>query len=360
MPYSHEQLSVNGRVVSLIDIQQGKALAQSAFEESSFSFLTQWLNHQTSFELHTSGSTGTPKKINVTRDQLIASAKATLTALMLPPNASTLICLPTQFIAGIMMLVRCLEGNLKMTLVEPSANPLENLPHESFHFAALVPYQTDEILNQQGLEGINKIKTILVGGAPLSPTQQQQLRNANAAIYLTYGMTETLSHIALQKISGVDHQDFLTALPSIILTQDARGCLTIEAPYLQEKVITNDLIEFITPVSFRWLGRWDNVINSGGIKLFPEKIEHAIGLAFHELQINRNFFVAGVADKKLGTKAVLVIEKNNPIPEEDLRSILERQLKHVELPKQIVYAGKFEITDTGKVKRQETLRKLGL
>lgn len=360
MPYSHEQLLVNGSVVSLLDIQQGKTRAQSAFEESTFSFLYQWLNNQPSFELHTSGSTGAPKKIKVTRDQLLASAKATLSALSITADGPALICLPTQFIAGVMMIVRCLEGNLKMTLVEPSANPLENLANESFYFAALVPYQVDEILKQQGIAGINRIKRILIGGAPLSEILKQKLQAASSSIYLTYGMTETLSHIALQKITGSDKQDFLTALPSITLALDARGCLTIEVPYLPEKVTTNDLVELITPTSFRWLGRFDNVINSGGIKVFPEKIENAISLAFHDLQIDNSFFVAGVPDEKLGTKVVLVVERDSPLQEEDLRFILEKHLKRVELPKQLVYTKKFELTDTGKVKRQETLRKLGL
>lgn len=360
MPYSHEQLLVNGSVVSLLHIQQGKTLAKSAFEESTFSFLTKWLNNQSSFELYTSGSTGVPKKIKVTRDQLLASARATLKVMALPPNASALICLPTQFIAGVMMLVRCLEGNLKMTLVEPAANPLENRANESFDFAALVPYQVDEILKQQGIAGINRIKKILIGGAPLSEMLKQKMVAASSSIYLTYGMTETLSHIALQKISGIDRQDFLTALPSIILAQDERGCLLIEAPYLSEKVITNDLVEFITPTTFRWLGRWDNVINSGGIKLFPEKIEKAIGLVFHEWHIERTFFVAGVPDEKLGTKAVLVVEQESPLNEKQLLHRLERHLKRVEIPKQLLYTEKFEQTDTGKIKRKETLRKLGL
>jgi O-succinylbenzoic acid--CoA ligase len=360
MPYTHAQLSINGRVVSLPDIQQGKPVAKSAFEQASFSFIAKWLNNTANFELYTSGSTGTPKKILVTREQLSASAKATLAALSIPSNASSLICLPTQFIAGVMMLVRSLVGNLKMTLVEPAANPLANLHQESFHFAALVPYQVEEIFNQQGMAGLNKINTLLVGGAPLSQTQQQYLQNAKASVYLTYGMTETLSHVALQKISGAHQQDFFTALPSIVLSQDERACLVIEAPYLTEKVVTNDVVEFINPSAFRWIGRWDNVINSGGIKLFPEKIENAVSLAFHELKIERDFFVVGVPDEKLGTKAVLVVEQDSPLREEDLWPILERHLKRVELPKQIVYTKKFELTDTGKIKRKETSRKLGL
>jgi O-succinylbenzoic acid--CoA ligase len=360
MPYTHAQLSLNKKLLSLADIQRGEIPASTDFEASTLSFLTQWLGNETHFALQTSGSTGEPKKIQVTREQLTASAKSTLQALSIPEKAKAFICLPTQYIAGIMMLVRCLEGNLHMTIVEPSADPLENFTDESFDFMAMVPYQAEEIMNKRGLQGIHSIKKIILGGAPLSSALQTRLKDAHVSVYLTYGMTETLSHIALQKISGSDRQDFLTALPSVVLTQDERGCLCIEAPYLTEKIATNDLVEFVTSTSFRWLGRWDNVINSGGIKLFPEKIEQAISRVFDQLGLHPNFFVTGIPHDTLGSRAILLIESNSTIDETTFRTILSESLKSVELPKQVYYLPSFEYTPTGKTKRKETLQKLGL
>lgn len=360
MSYTHSQLLLNNRLLSLTDIQRGDALASSTFEAATLSFLKQWLRNETHFILQTSGSTGEPKKIQVTRAQLVASARATLQALAISQKGKALICLPTQYIAGIMMMVRCLEGDLHMTIVEPSADPLENLLTAYFDFAAMVPYQAEEIMRKRGLPGINCIQKIILGGAPLSSALQARLKDAHVSVYLTYGMTETLSHIALQKISGNDRQDFFTALPSVMLTQDERDCLVIETPYLTETVVTNDLVEFINANSFRWLGRWDNVINSGGIKLFPEKIEQAVSRAFDQLAVRFNFFIAGIPHEKLGTQAILVIESATPVEEETLRMFLSESLERVELPKQIYYLPSFEYTPTGKIKRKESLRKLGL
>lgn len=146
-------------------------------------------------------------------------------------------------------------------------------------------------------------------------------------------MTETLSHVALQKISGSDRKDFFTALPFIKLSKDERECLIIEAPYLTEKVITNDLVELLDENSFRWLGRYDNVINSGGIKLFPEKIETVIGEIFERLRFKKNFFVHGMPDDKLGTKAALFIESEYVLDEQLLLQELKNNLHPFEIPK---------------------------
>lgn len=360
MPYTHAHLSLNNKLLSLADIQRGTVQATTSFEASTLSFLAQWLSNETHFILQTSGSTGEPKKIQVSRDQLVASAKSTLQALAIPEKAKALICLPTQYIAGIMMLVRCLEGDLHMTLVEPTADPLENLTTESFDFAAMVPYQAEEIVKKRGLPGLHCIHKIILGGALLSSALQEQLKDAQTSVYLTYGMTETLSHIALQKISGAERQDFFSTLPSVKITQDERGCLVIEASYLKEKVVTNDLVEFVNSTSFRWLGRWDNVINSGGIKLFPEKIEQSVSRAFDHMGLHHNFFVAGIPHEKLGTQAILVLEGDTPLEEETLLTFLRESLLRVELPKQIYYLPSFEYTPTGKIKRRESLQKLGL
>jgi o-succinylbenzoate---CoA ligase len=360
MAYLPSSIRINHRDILIADILQKKAHPQSAFETATINFIEAWWQGQATFTLQTSGSTGVPKQILVTREQLEASARGTLSALYLRENDTALICVNTHYIAGIMMLVRCLIGNLKMEIIEPSADPFEKLSLKStFDFCALVPYQVEAIINRYGLTGINCIKKLIVGGAPLSYSLRQKLAVASSAIYLTYGMTETLSHIALQRISGNHVSDFFTALPSIKLSQDQRKCLIIQAPYVSEKVITNDIVEILTENTFLWLGRWDNVINSGGVKLFPERIETSIASVFEKLMHKNDFFIQGIADEKLGTKAVLFIEgeikgEKNLILQQ-LRSILPS----TEIPKDIILVPQFLRTKTGKVKRQETLKHVG-
>lgn len=361
MTYTHPNLFLNQKHYSISDIQLGLAKPVTAFEEATLSFIQSWLSDEQTFILQTSGSTGTPKKISATRAQLTDSAQATLAAIQISENSNALVALPTQYIAGIMMLVRSMIGNLRMHIVEPSSNPLALFSaQDSFDFAALVPYQVDEIYTQYGIAGINRIKNILIGGAPLANGLREKIVSAHSSIFLTYGMTETLSHIALQKISGNDRQDFFTTLPSITISVDERQCLLIETPYLAERIRTNDVVEILDPTSFRWLGRWDNVINSGGVKLMPEKIEQGVGRIFKEMDIKAMFFIDGLPDDRLGTRAVLVVESREPLDEVLFFALASQYLNKHEIPRQIYYTHAFEMTPTGKIKRKETLQKLSI
>lgn len=359
MHYTHTHLSLNNKPVALSSIQQGNVTTESDFEKASLDFIHRWLNNQQAFTLQTSGSTGTPKKIEVTREQLIASATATIKALELKENDHALICLSTQYIAGIMMLVRCLVGNLSITAVEPAANPLSQLPADAqFDFAALVPYQAESIFNALDLVAFKRIKKIIVGGAPVSVRLMEILSKAESDIYQTYGMTETLSHIALQKIAGFNTDVAFKALPGVKLDVDKRNCLVIQTNYLPEVIITNDVVEMLDANSFHWLGRADNVINSGGIKLYPEKIEKVVENAFVSLAINKRFFISGTPDAKLGTKVSMVIESEDQIDEDGLLQQLRNHLQSHELPKSFLYTRTFEMTPNDKINRVATLKKL--
>ncbi|GCC51364.1 acyl-CoA synthetase [Chryseotalea sanaruensis] len=361
MHYTHTHLSLNNKSVALSSIQQGSVTSESDFEKASLDFIHRWLNNQQTFILQTSGSTGTPKKIEVTREQLIASASATIKALELKEHDQVLICLSTQYIAGIMMLVRCLVGNLNITAIEPTANPLNLLPPDAeFDFAALVPYQAETMFTEMDLSSFKRIKKIIIGGAPVSLKLTEILSKAESDIYQTYGMTETLSHIALQKISGVDATHAFKALPGVTLKLDARNCLVIQADYLPEAVVANDVVEMIGNNTFRWLGRADNVINSGGIKLYPEKLEKIVEHTFSSLSINNRFFVCGTQDAKLGTAVSLIIESANKVDEIALLQQLRNHLQSHELPKVILYTKTFEMTPTNKINRVATLRKYGM
>jgi O-succinylbenzoic acid--CoA ligase len=252
--------------------------------------------------LSTSGSTGVPKKISFRRDQMISSARMTEKALNLKPNDSALVCLDTQYVAGQMMLIRSFVTGMNIIGTTPSANPLlEVSKNEKINFAAFVPYQLQAILNSSP-DRLNQINVAIIGGAPIDSTLKQELSNGKCKLYATYGMTETISHIALMKLNGENPSPYYSVLPEITIRQDKRNCLVIKADFLDEEIITNDIVELIDNDQFNWIGRWDNVINTGGIKVVPEKIEKAIALAFGQSKLTNRFFVTGINDQQLGQR----------------------------------------------------------
>lgn len=355
-------LFLNNHFYSLDDLKKGHFNFSSPFEESTLKFCQEWLNGRAHFEIQTSGSTGTPKKISFTRQQLEASAKLTEAALDLKRGFNALVCLDTKYIAGQMMLVRSFVTGMNIIAVEPSANPYESLSGEiQIDFVALVPYQIQAILKSKNRERFNSTKKIIIGGAALLPDLISQLQNYSCTFYATYGMTETISHIALQKLNGSDKQSQFRPLPTIRVEKDDRGCLVINAPHAStEKIITNDLVELNDDQSFKILGRWDNVINTGGVKISSEPLEEKIKLIFNALQLNNRFFIAGVADEKLGSKIVLVIEGES-FSEQQLSSIqnqLKISLAKYEIPKELKFVASFIETDTQKVNRKKTLELL--
>jgi o-succinylbenzoate---CoA ligase len=348
---------LNGLTYTLSEIQQGQFKTNA--ENSALRFCHNWLNGENEFTLQTSGSTGKPKTINVTRDQLKASAELTNSFLKLQRGYTSLICLDTRYIAGIMMLVRSMEAGMNMYIVEATANPLEKIPTDvTLDFMALVPYQLETILGSPHRNELDKIKIALIGGAPLANEIRNDLKSFTCTFYATYGMTETLSHIALQKLNGENTQDFFQTLNNISIQVDQRGCLLINAPHLgSDSIVTNDLVELISENQFRWLGRFDNVINSGGVKVIPEKIESAITPLMSELNLENKFFISGIPDRILGEAVILIVE--GEITNTSIEKILLQRMKETlgkyEVPKSIRYVSKFIQTDTGKVNKPKTL-----
>jgi o-succinylbenzoate---CoA ligase len=339
-----------------------EARFQNDFANTSIDFIRDWIHGKESFTLHTSGSTGTPKPISVSRHQLTASAQLTIEALSLHKNQTSLICLDTRYVAGIMMIVRSLEAGMNMVLIEPVANPLERLNENTLiDFVALVPLQMETILHSNQKEKLNKIKSILIGGAHINSSIISELQTLNCNCYGTYGMTETLSHVALRKLNGVDKQEFFTALPGILMETDDRGCLVIHARHLQEEPFyTNDMVELISPYQFNWIGRADTIINSGGVKVIPEKVETEIQKYFDNHKIFNRFFVFGFPDSLLGNSVNLIIEgsKFNEKTEDQLVTFLKHTLTRFELPRAIRYVDKFVHTATNKINKIETVRLL--
>lgn len=350
---------LNGVSYSLSDIRHVNFIKADTFENSPLHFCRDWLNGKQEFVLNTSGSTGAPKKISVTREQLKASAQLTASYLNLKREYISLVCLDTRYIAGIMMLVRSLETGMNMYVVEPTANPFEKIPKDAvIDFVALVPYQLEAILQSEHKSRLNSLKLVIIGGAAVSDKLRKSLAEFDCSFYSTYGMTETLSHIALQKLNGADAENFFQVLPGISVRTDDRGCLIVQAPYINsDPIITNDLVEMLAADKFRWLGRVDNVINSGGVKVIPEKIESIIEPMMTALGLSNRFIIGGLPNAALGQTVALIVEgeKLSPGQEKNLRQRLKESLSRYEIPKSIHYVPEFIQTDTGKINKPKTL-----
>ncbi len=292
---------------------------------------------------------------------MAASARMTGRVLGLEPGDQALVNLNTPYIAGIMMLVRGMELGLRLVVVEPSSLPLAGFGSgDHFDFLSFVPLQLQNTLekNIDKVKLLNEAKGILVGGAPVSASFEEQVQLIEAPVYHTYGMTETVSHVALRPLNGSQKQTWYTLLDGVQLTTDERGCAVINThlPGLPP-VITNDVIELLTPNTFQWLGRADNIINSGGVKIQSEKIESEIEKIFEGLNIKKRFFVAGLLHPQLGESVTLFAE-GTPLPnhiEDHLIQLLQTSLPKYELPKSIRYVSFFAETPTGKIDKRLTL-----
>jgi o-succinylbenzoate---CoA ligase len=336
----------------------------NGYEAKVLEFCRNWLNGQQEFVIHTSGSTGPPKHIILQREQLEASARRTLQALDLQPGDRTLVCLNVEAVSGLMMLVRGFLGGLNLTVIEPIANPLAfSKPEQPYDFISLVPYQLATIVQQTPAKKLvlDFAKAILLGGAPVDAALEREIQKLKAPVYLTYGMTETASHIAWRQLNGPQPEPFFTAFPGLALGQDDRGCLTIRGDVTNyQTIITNDLVNLRDATTFEWLGRADNTINTGGYKVQLEKVEVVLAQALLQLQLDCRSFVTALPDPKLGSRLVAVLE-GKPL-EADTEAALAKELAHFlskyEQPKAYYYARHFAATPTGKVDKPATLQKI--
>ncbi|HPG32648.1 MAG: AMP-binding protein [Lentimicrobiaceae bacterium] len=328
-------------------------------EKSLGKFISHWVDKQDFVKVKTSGSTGKPKIIKLKKSALLASASMTTGFLRLNSGQTALLCLNTHFIAGIMMVVRAMQMELNLITVAPDGFPLNNLPdNQPVDFAAMVPAQVFNSINHPASRRkLESIGTLIIGGAPISPSLEESIAGLSGKIYATFGMTETISHIALRRINGPERKETYTLLPDITMETDERGCLIACVPYLDEsRIVTNDLIRIETPTTFQWLGRADNVINSGGLKLIPEEIEKKI-TPF----LTSRFFIAAQPDTKLGEIPVLIIESATPVSASEKEALLSRiktVLAKSELPKYIWQSSQFAETSNGKINRSKSVENL--
>ena len=350
----YNKLSIDGQIFEgsalqhycsskLKDVQSGK------WEIPIYEFISEWLKEKEYVIVNTSGSTGEPKSIRLKKQYMINSAFATAKALGLKSGQTALLALSAKYIAGKMMIVRSMVIGLNLILVEPSGNPLEKID-KKIDFTALVPLQLSSILKSKNhIPKLQRIKYVLIGGGAIEESLIQKISTFPNDFYGSYGMTETCTHIALRRLNGESPDKYYKALPGVKISADQRSCLVIDAPHLNEnRLITNDLVTIISDTAFSINGRIDHIINTGGVKISPEKVEGKLKGLIHD-----NFIITSTPDNQFGEKIILVIERNpsnlSKLP--DLWKQIEFILNPFEKPKSIEFISSFTYTPTGKIDR---------
>lgn len=322
-----------------------------SWEKEVFSFILEWLSFSTTIKVQTSGSTGKPKEVFLEKKFMEASAKATLNFFRLEPGDSALLCLPVKYIAGKMMIVRALVGGLDLILAKPTSAPVIN-NFNIIDFCAMSPSQVAGILEtEDGAEQLVQIKNLIVGGSFLPESLEIKIKKLKSKIWQTYGMTETITHIGLRKVNGEDADDWYTPLNGVETGLDERGCLVINSERIDvNHLVTNDLAELCTDGKFKIFGRVDNVVISGGIKLFPEEIEKKLSG-----WIENDFYVSSLPDEILGQKLVLYVEDSGNLKKQifHLWEKIEARLSGFEIPKEIIFSKNLSRTASGKIIRKQ-------
>ena len=324
-------------------------------------FLSEWNNDSLYVHVQTSGSTGAPKPMMVEKRRMLASARITCDFLGLRPGDTALLCMSLDYIAGKMMVVRSLERGLKLTTVEPSGHPLAtvnsklstlnsklSILNSQFTFSAMVPLQVYNTLQvPEERERLKQIRHLIIGGGAIDDSLAAELKDFPNNIWSTYGMTETLSHIALRRLNGPEASLWYTPFPSVQLSLSDEGCLIIHAPEVcPEPLVTNDIAE-LKQGQFRILGRKDNVICSGGLKIQAEELERQL-----RPHMPAPFVISKRPDEKFGEIVVLITEGSPS----DARTICERILPKYHQPKAYLHIAQIPLTETGKPARYKIIQ----
>ena len=329
--YSHEEL----KEVAYSLVKEGEP-----YEKDAGDFLLDWLNDKDYLRVKSSGSTGIPKDIKVKKQAMVNSSIATGNYFGLKPSDKALHCLPTKYVAGKMMMVRAMILGLEIDLVEPTSLPIYD-HYKPYDFCAMIPMQI-----QNSLDRLQNVKTIIVGGAPISQSLIDDLQSLNTKVYATFGMTETVSHFAVRPLNTSIKSDYYKIFEGVEISQDDRNCLVVDAPMLSdEKIVTNDIVKLHSDTEFEFIGRYDNMINSGSVKMFPELIEAKL-----RDKIKERFLIASQPDDLLGEKVILVIEgKDDPT-----NSSTFEELDVYEVPKHVYMIERF-VEINQKIQRAKTL-----
>jgi len=306
------------------------------------------LNSQSYLYCSTSGSTGEPKKIKHTKSSLAISANKTISYFNLKENDSAALCLSVDHIAGIMMVVRAMIAGIHLHVYPVSKRAIDSI-QEHIDFIAFVPMQMEYVMkNNERIQKIKRIKNRLIGGAPISSAMNELMEEHQISVFQSYGMTETISHVALKR-TGFKGDKHYTALEGIIFGVKDEA-LAIFYPEIQEKPIyTKDRVSLIDKTSFQWLGRLDYIINSGGIKISPEVLEKKLCKT-----INTPFIITSIPDTELGEKIVLILTEKQFRKEELLKDNLRKYIANYEVPKAYSVIKELALTQNGKINRLKT------
>ncbi len=339
-------------------LSEAKIIPVDAFTEKIIQIFQNWYRGE-AFYLNTSGSTGAPKPIRLHPEAMRASVMQSAKAFGLKKGDTLFCCLSTEHIAGLMMVIRAIVLEADLVVIPPESTPFKTLSqfNKNIDFAALVPLQLEDAMQ---FEGINLLKAIIIGGAPLNTWQRAMVKTLKVPAFQTYGMTETYTHVAIRPLNGEKSSELYQALDGISFSTDSNHRLKIHAPALLiPEMQTNDVVNLKDAHHFEWLGRFDNVINSGGIKISLERMEESVELVFHQLNMKPiAIFAQGMKDERLGERLVLYLE-SEPWTEE-IRSYFEEALKkelnNYFMPKEFIFIPKFERTSLGKIDKINTLK----
>lgn len=337
--------SYQGDELASFALSKLASFSAEPWEYGIYSFIIDWISEKETMIVNTSGSTGEPRKMEVEKEKMIKSAEMTARFFNYKKGSKAILCLPTDFIAGKMMIVRAFVSGLNLITVEPSSKPLPNIA-TPFDFAAMTPMQIHQLFElSDGFDKLNQIKQLIIGGGDIDTILLNKISKLENESYHTYGMTETLTHIALKRLNGSTPDEYFKTLEGVSLKIDDRNCLVLHPNHLSnDPIITNDVVDLISENEFEFKGRFDHVINSGGIKLFPEQIEEKL-----KPFIQQSFIIIGIPDEKLGEMITLVIEGQEI---DGINMIVEKApLSKFEKPKQIIFIEKLQRTISGKIKR---------
>lgn len=313
---------------------------QGDFRRKLYLFLQDWFSDSPTLTVHTSGSTGQPTELEVEKERMMQSAALTCSFLELTKGNKALLCLPLDYIAGKMMVVRALVAGLDLYAIEPCGNPMKGID-TSFRFAAMIPLQVyNSLQDEVETKRLSEIENLIIGGGAVDKQIVDSIKDFPNKVYSTYGMTETLSHIALRKLNGTDASEYYTPFHSVALNTDEDNALIIDAPLVSARTLyTNDIVDLREGNTFRIIGRKDNIINSGGIKIQAEEVEDLL-----RPHISVPFAISSLPDSKFGEIIVLAI--NGAADDLHINIILPSYFR----PRKIVQTD-IPLTETGKIAR---------
>ncbi len=316
------------------------------WKKDIFYFIIDWLSDSDTIKVNTSGSTGTPKTISLLKEHVKASAEATNRFFDLKKGDNALLCLPVKYIAGKLMIVRAILGRYNLYCVEPTLSPA--FEEAAIDFSAMTPAQVSSLLkSEEGSGLLNTIDKLIVGGDKIPSALEKKLQDVKTKVWHTYGMTETITHVALRRVNGDMASPAYTPMENVSISQQD-GRIVIDAEHLGVRnLVTNDLAVFNNDGSFKVLGRIDNVVVSGGVKLFPEEIEKKL-----EGVCSKPFYFSGKADEIFGAKLIMYVESSEALDVNNLLQKIKLKVEKFEVPKEIIIQKQFKRTVSGKIIRE--------